>query len=82
MDIIKFGTLDFEMFGENGRYYFLDLKLAKNKTHYLAITRSDKVENDRYTRSRLVLFEEDIPMFVEALSMVLTRFSHGEGRPA
>jgi DNA repair protein RadC len=75
-------NLDSEMFGENGRHYFVDLNMARNQTRYLAITRSDKLEENKYTRSRLILFEEDIPFFVEALTMVLTRYNYGEGRTA
>jgi DNA repair protein RadC len=82
MKAVRNYNLDSEMFGENGRYYFLDLNMAGNATHYLAITRSDKLEDNKYRRSRLILFEEDIPFFVEALTMMLTRYSHGEGRPA
>ncbi len=79
---IKNYNLDSEMFGENGRQYFIDLVMARNNTPYLAITRSDKVGDYAYKRSRVNVFEEDIPLLMEALSMVLTRYVHGEGKPA
>jgi len=74
--------LDSEMFGEKGRHYFIDLNVARNHSRYLRITRSDKAEGDQYQRTQLILFEEDFGFFIEALSMVLGRFSHGEGRTA
>ncbi|MDB5158295.1 MAG: hypothetical protein JWR50_3002 [Mucilaginibacter sp.] len=78
MEAVKNYNLDSEMFGENGRFYFLDLNMARNATRYLVITRSDKLGENNYKRDRVILFEEEIPFFIEALSMVLTRFSHGE----
>jgi len=70
------------MFGENGRYYFIDLNVAKNNSRYLAISRSDATGENAYRRSRLILFEEDFGFFIEALSMVMGRYTHGEGQPA
>ena len=71
--------LDSENFGEAGRNYFLDIKLARNRTRYLRITRSDAShETEGYKRTQLILFEEDLRFFVEALSMVLGRFAAGE----
>jgi hypothetical protein len=79
---VKNYNLDSEMFGENGRYYFVDLVMARNNTPFLAITRSDKVGINEYKRDRVYVFEEEIPMLIEALSMVLTRYRHGGRRPA
>lgn len=74
---IKNSRLDSERFGERGRHYFIDLLQAKNNKPYLQITRSD-VKDQRYERSTIILFEEDFGFLVEALSMVLTRYAHGE----
>lgn len=70
------------MFGEDGRLYFVDLMEAKNKKPYLQITRADYKDKEQYDRSSIILFERDFEFFVEAVAMVLRRYSHGEGRPA
>ena len=83
MEAVRNYNLDSEMFGEkNGRVYFVDLVMARNNKPFLAITRSDKVGSNEYRRDRVVIFEEEISMLIEALSMVLTRYTHGEGRTA
>jgi DNA repair protein RadC len=70
--------LDSESFGDERRNYFLDIKKAKNNTHYLRITRSDTLEEEHtYKRSSIILFEDDLNFFIEALTMVLGRFSSG-----
>ena len=74
--------LDSEMFGEEGRLYFVDLMQAKNHKPYLQITRADYKAKEKYERSSVILFERDFEFFVEAVAMVLRRYSHGEGRPA
>lgn len=82
MKAVKNYNLDSEMFGENGRYYFIDLVMARNNTPFLAITRSDRIGVATYKRDRVLVFEEEIPLLIEALSMVLTRYSHGERKTA
>jgi DNA repair protein RadC len=72
------GTWDSENFGDSGRHYFLDVKKAKNNTHYLRITRSDVLDDHKCNRSSLIFFEEDLKFLVEALSMVLGRWTHSE----
>jgi DNA repair protein RadC len=70
--------LDSERFGDDKRQYFIDLKKARNQKHYLRITRQDEEQENIYKRTQLVLFEEDLGFFVEALSMVLGRYSNGQ----
>jgi hypothetical protein len=82
METIQKRRLDSEMFGENGRHYFIDLLKARNDKPYLQITRSDTAGENKYDRSTIILFERDFEFFIEALSMVMTRYSHGEGRTA
>ncbi|MFI5161949.1 MAG: hypothetical protein ACHQHN_11765 [Sphingobacteriales bacterium] len=82
MEMIQKRRLDSEMFGEEGRLYFVDLMEAKNKNPYLQITRADYKPNEKYERSSIILFERDFQFFAEAISMVLTRYTHGEERPA
>lgn len=74
--------LDSEVFGEEGRLYYVDLMRAKNNKPYLQITRADHKAKEKYERSSVILFEEDFEFFVEAVSMVLRRYAYGEGRPA
>lgn len=74
--------LDSESFGVEGRHFFVDLMKAKNDKRYLQITRSDYKDKIFYERSSVILFEEDFEFLIEALSMVLTRYTHGKGRPA
>ena len=82
METIQKRRLDSEMFGEDGRLYFVDLMQGRNKRPYLQITRADYKANEKYERSSVILFESDFEFFVEAVSMVLRRYSYGEGRPA
>ena len=71
-------TLDSEMFGHGKTRYFIDVKKACNDSHFLLITRSDRYGDNRYARRTIQVWEEGLFFFVEALSMVLTRLSHGE----
>jgi DNA repair protein RadC len=70
--------LDSEAFGEGSRHYFIDLKRACNNRRYLRITRSDAQAEQSYKRSQVIVFENDLHFFVEALSMLLGRLAAGE----
>jgi hypothetical protein len=74
-------TLDSEHFGESTEHYFVGLRVAKNKRKYLKITRKNRTPGNSYDGSSVILFEDDFAFFIEALSMVMGRFSHGEGSP-
>ncbi|OCX54233.1 hypothetical protein BEL04_08225 [Mucilaginibacter sp. PPCGB 2223] len=82
METIAKRRLDSEMFGEEGRLYYVDLMKARNNKPYLQITRADYAPNEKYERSSVILFEQDFEFFVEAVAMVQRRYSYGEGRPA
>ena len=69
--------LDTEMFGDDKRQYYFDIKKAKNQTHYLRITNRRQVENDTFKRTEIILFEEDLGFFVEAITMLLGRHASG-----
>ncbi|MDB4920518.1 hypothetical protein [Mucilaginibacter sp.] len=56
--------LDSEMFGDEGRHYFIDLLKAKNNKPYLQISRSDTTGKNQYDRSSVILFEDDFEFFV------------------
>jgi len=57
-----------EVFSSGKRYYFLDLIEAKNKTRCLRITRSDELAEGSFHRKSIVLFEEDLELFIQGLS--------------
>jgi len=76
-----FGNLlETEVFGDGRRHYFVDLRMAKNNTAYLQITRSELVSGEhdadaKYERAEVRIFEEEIGMLIEAMSMVLGRYN-------
>ena len=71
------GVLDYETFGDRNRQYFLDIKQTANKRPYLAIIRRDQTGDDTCTRSQIILFEDDLQFFVEAVTMLLGRYATG-----
>ena len=71
------GILDTEMFGNDKTQYYFDIKKAKSDKHYLRITRRDQQEHEHFKRTEIILFEDDLGFFVEAVSMLLGRFSSG-----
>ena len=74
--------LDSESFGGEGRHFFVDLMRASDNQRYLRLTRAVYKAEKFYERSSVIVFEEDFEFLVEAISMVLTRYTHGEGRTA
>lgn len=68
--------LDYESFGNGKRRFYFDLKKTRNQSHYIRITRSDTVGENLYQRTQLVIYENDLPFFVEALSMLLYRYTY------
>lgn len=69
---------DTEYFGNGDRNYFIDV-VQTGDSHHLAITRTDRnIDGKSFRRSQIILFEDDLFLFVEALSTVLGRFSLGE----
>jgi hypothetical protein len=79
---INFPTLASETFSHGRKHYFIDVKRAANDTHFLLITSSEQFQNNpaRYRRT-IQLWEEDLAMFVEALTMVLGRLAYGDLTP-
>jgi hypothetical protein len=82
MDLKKSNIIDSEHFGESSEHYFVDLKVSRNRRTYLKITRRNSTPGTPYDGSAVILFEDDFAFFIEALSMVMGRYSHGEGQPA
>lgn len=82
METLKNYTLDWEYFGDDRDRYVVNLRMARNQRTYLKITRKKNDADSPYHLSSIILFEEDFEFFVEAVSMILTRYTHGERRPA
>jgi len=62
----------------NDKAFFLDLKEAKNGKNYLVITQSKAIEDQRYERIKMILFENEIQKFSHALNAVLENFTPKE----
>ena len=70
-------VLDTEMFGDEKKQYYFDIKKAKNETHFLQITNRKGDPEQGYKRTHIILFEDDLPFFVEAITMLLGRHASG-----
>jgi hypothetical protein len=55
--------------------FYLDLKEAVNGRQYLVITQSKSIEEEKYERIKMILFQDDIPEFADALSSVLEYYT-------
>jgi len=72
------GILDSEGFTNRNRQYYFDIKLPRDQQYYLRITRRDQVKDETYERREIIFFEEDISFMVEAITMLLGRYSAGQ----
>lgn len=68
-------TLHTESLTLGDKTFYLDLKEAVNGRTYLVITQSKSIEDDKYERIKMILFQDDIPEFAEALSSVLEHYT-------
>ena len=71
-------TLHSEKVLLDGKSFFLDLKEAKNGRSYLVITQTKPVEDEKYERIKMILFEKEIQKFSEALKNTLEHFTPKE----
>jgi DNA repair protein RadC len=69
--------LDTEMFGNDRKQFYFDIKKAKNNRHYLSITSRTQEIDDTFKRTQIVLFEDDLTFFVEAITNLLGRHASG-----
>ena len=69
--------IDTEMFGDDQEQYYLDIKKAKNNKHYLRITNRRQEADEPFKRTQIIFFEDDLPFFVEAISMLIGRHAAG-----
>ena len=56
------------------RTYFVDVKDTSNGGKYLKITESKLIENGQFERHGVMVFEEDLKRFAEALMTALLQF--------
>lgn len=70
-------VLDTEMFGDDRKQYYFDIKMAKNQRLYLQITNRKNDAGESYRRTHIILFEDDLAFFVEAITMLLSRHATG-----
>ncbi|GAA4910508.1 UPF0758 domain-containing protein [Mucilaginibacter defluvii] len=75
----KYPSLVSESFGHGKKHYFIDVKKAVNDSHFILVTSSERYGENQYHRQTVQLWEEDLAFFVEALSMVLTQMTCGDG---
>jgi DNA repair protein RadC len=68
-----------ESFHSNKRHYFLDFKVAENKSNYIQITRSEQQQDDSYKRWQVIVFENDFEQFISAFaSLFQSAAYHGK----
>lgn len=56
------------------RTYFMDIKQTKCGDKYLKISENKKVNSNTYNRHYILIFEEDIDIFREAVNTTLDQF--------
>ncbi|OOQ58289.1 UPF0758 domain-containing protein [Mucilaginibacter pedocola] len=75
----NYPNLASETFNHGRKHYFIDIKRAVNNKHFLLITSSEQYQNEqRYDRQTVMVWEEDLAVFVEAFSMVLSKLAYGQ----
>ncbi len=78
----KKNLLHTERVNSRNKTIFLDLKESEAGSNYLVITESRQVEENKYERNTLVLFENELQRFSESLTRVLIKFSKKDNRPS
>ncbi len=74
----KQNVLHTERVNSNGKIYFLDLKQAENGNNYLVINQAKMMEDDKYERIKMILFENEIEQFATAFSRIIFKFNPSE----
>ena len=59
------------------RTYYLDVKAGRDGARYLVICEAKKT-NEGHERARVMIFEENLEAFAEALDKVVAYFHKGE----
>jgi len=61
------------------RTYFLDVKKSREGVQYLTISESKRKEDGKYEHLRVIVFEENIPAFLEALNRAVVAMGFQQG---
>lgn len=72
----KHNILVSETFSRGKRRYFLDYKVASNRSNYICFTRSDAQGDGTYNMERLRVFQEDFEMLIESFSSLMMMAAH------
>jgi hypothetical protein len=75
------GDLYSEQISAGKRTYFLDIKQSTKGNKYLVITESKKVDDGKFERHSVMIFEEDIEKFATSFMKVLLKFHSVELKP-
>ncbi|RZM29166.1 MAG: hypothetical protein EOO88_06000 [Pedobacter sp.] len=65
-----------EQFSSGKRHFFLDFKLAANKTNFIQITRSDEQADGSFKRNHVNVFQDDFPRLIQGISSLLHHAAH------
>ena len=72
----KHNILASESFSRGKRRYFLDYKIAGNRSNYICFTRSDAQGDGTYSMERLRVFQEDFEMLIGSFSSLMMMAAH------
>ncbi|WP_170122785.1 UPF0758 domain-containing protein [Mucilaginibacter oryzae] len=81
METIKtnYPTLASETFSRGRMRYYIDVKRALNDTYFILFTVSEYFPNpNTHCRQTILIWQEDLAMFVEAFSMILGQVAYGQ----
>ena len=70
-----------EAFSSGRTHYFFDFKRAASDRLFLQITRSDRQSGGTFRRSHIIVFEDDLPLLVQALSSLCHHAMHADELP-
>lgn len=68
----KHNILVSESFSRGKRRYFLDYKIASNRSNYICFIRSDAQRDGTYIMERLRVFQEDFEMLIGSFSSLMS----------
>ena len=78
----KKNLLHTERVNSRNKTIFMDLKAAESGSNYLVITESRQVEENKYERNTMILFQNELQKFSESLARVLIQFNKKDNKPS
>ena len=73
---MKDDTIASEAFSSGRKSFFLDFKLAKNKSNYMRITNLVKYEDGSTKKARLYIWQEDFELWISAFASLFQSAAH------